>query len=214
MFRDRRDAGQKLGAALLGYGGAGPLMLGIARGGVEVAYYAASILGCEMSVLVSRKLPFPDNPESGFGAMAEDGSTYLNEYAAGVLLPETVERIKAEQRAEVRRRVDVLRRGRPLPEIGGRVVIVVDDGIAMGSTMRAGVMLCRNRRAKEVVVASPVAGPSVAAAFAEIADGVVILEKPRFFRAVAEVYENWYDVPDAEVIGIMESWEAERGDKD
>ncbi|MHC4703759.1 MAG: phosphoribosyltransferase, partial [Planctomycetota bacterium] len=111
-----------------GYGGAMPLVLGIARGGVEVAYYVASILRCDMSILVSRKLPFPDNPEAGFGAVAEDGSTYLNEHAAGALSPETVKRAISEQRAEIRRRIEVLRRGQPLPEIGGRVVILVDDG--------------------------------------------------------------------------------------
>jgi putative phosphoribosyl transferase len=211
MFRDRKYAGRRLGEALRGYGGARPLVLGIARGGVEVAYYAASILRCEMSILVSRKLPFPDNPEAGFGAVAEDGSTYLNEYAAGALSAETVERVISEQRAEISRRIEVLRRGQPLPEIGGRAVILVDDGIAMGSTMRAGILLCRNRKAKEIIVASPVASPSTAAAFERIADGVVILEKPRLFQAVAQVYVNWYDVSDEEVIRIMESWEEEWG---
>jgi putative phosphoribosyl transferase len=100
--------------------------------------------------------------------------------------------------------VKILREGKPLPPIGGRTVILVDDGIAMGSTMQAAVMLCRDKKAKKVVAASPVAGPSAARRLAETVDEIVILEKPMSFHAVAQAYKNWYDVPDAEVINIMQ----------
>ncbi|MHC4621083.1 MAG: phosphoribosyltransferase [Planctomycetota bacterium] len=211
MFEDRKDAGQKLAEALDAYREQNPLVLAIPRGGVEVAYHVAKRLGAEFSILVARKLPFPDNPEAGFGAVAEDGSTFILDYAARHLSPHTVEEIKKEQTFEIKRRIETLRKGEPLPQIIGKTVILVDDGIAMGSTMRAGILLCRDRKAKEIVVASPVASSSTAAAFEKIADGVVILEKPRLFRAVAQVYVNWYDVSDEEVIGIMESWEGKRG---
>jgi putative phosphoribosyl transferase len=204
MFADRRDAGRLLARALEQYRGAGALVLAIPRGGVEVGYEVAAHLHAELSIIVARKLPFPDEPEAGFGAVAEDGSTVLAGGARAWLSPEAIERAIAEQQAEIVRRVAVLRRGRPLPEMAGRTVILVDDGIAMGSTMRAAVQLCRKRGAGRVVVAVPVTGERTAAEMARLADEVVVLEKPPLFRAVAQVYRNWYDVSDQEVLEILE----------
>jgi len=209
MFRDREDAGQKLARALTKYKDTDALVLAIPRGGVEVGYHVATYLNARLSILVSRKLPYPDNPEAGFGAVAEDGSTFIFEDAVYWLSKETIERIIRQQKEEIRRRIAVLRKGEPLPEIAQSVVILVDDGIAMGSTVRAGILLCRNKEAAKVVVAAPVAGESVERELSKLADEVVILEKPPFFRAVAQVYYNWYDVPDKEVLGIVERWEAE-----
>jgi putative phosphoribosyl transferase len=115
-----------------------------------------------------------------------------------------VEKILEQQKQELKRRIEVLRGGGPLPKIADKIVLLVDDGIAMGSTMQAAIMLCRNKKAKRIVVAAPVAGPAIATELAEVADEVVILEKPSFFRAVAESYRNWYDVSDDEVIRIMQ----------
>ncbi len=203
MFRDRKDAGEKLARALAKYRNKGALVLAIPRGGAEVGVEVASYLNADFSLIVSRKLPFPDNPESGFGAIAEDGSTFIYKDAAGWVPEAEVKRIASEQRREIARRIEVLRGGRPLPEIEGRVVILVDDGIAMGSTMRASIMLCKKRGAKKIVVAAPVAGDRVAREIARVADDVVILEIPRFFHAVAQVYENWYDLADEDVFKIL-----------
>ncbi len=189
------------------YAGEQALVLAIPRGGVEVGYQVAKYLHCDFSIIVVRKLPFPDNPEAGFGAIAEDGSTYFIDRALAALPSGAVEEIVREQSLEISRRIDVLRKGRQLPRIQDRAIILVDDGIAMGSTMRAAVMLCRNKNAKEVIVASPVAGPSVAAEFSELADHVVILEKPVLFRAVAQAYADWHDVSDREVLDVMRMWE-------
>jgi putative phosphoribosyl transferase len=205
MFADRKDAGQKLARALENYREQKPLVLAIPKGGVEVGYEVAKHLGCEFSILIARKLPFPDNPEAGFGAVAEDGSTFINDYAARGLSQHTIDRILKQQRREIKRRIAALRKGRPLPQIADRTVILIDDGIAMGSTMRAAVSLCKNKKAKKIVVASPVAGPSTAAELARIVDDVVVLEKPPFFRAVAQAYVNWYDVCDEEVIRILQN---------
>jgi len=205
MFADRKDAGQKLARALENYREQKPLVLAIPKGGVEVGYEVAKHLGCEFSILIARKLPFPDNPEAGFGAVAEDGSTFINNYAARGLSQHTIDRILKQQRREIKRRISALRKGRPLPQIDDRTVILIDDGIAMGSTMRAAVSLCENKKAKKIVVASPVAGPSTAAELARIVDDVVVLEKPPFFRAVAQAYANWYDVCDEEVIRILQN---------
>ena len=205
MFADRKDAGQKLARAVEKYRADRPLVLAIPKGGVEVGYEVAKHLGCEFSILIARKLPFPDNPEAGFGAVAEDGSTFINDYAARGLSQHTIDRILKQQRREIKRRIAALRKGRPLPQIADRTVILIDDGIAMGSTMRAAVSLCKNKKAKKIVVASPVAGPSTAAELARIVGDVVVLEKPAFFRAVAQAYASWYDVCDEEVIRILQN---------
>lgn len=203
MFDDRRDAGQRLGRALIHYRGKKALVLAIPRGGVEVGYYVAEHLGLPLSIVIVRKLPFPDNPEAGFGAVAEDGSTFFVDRARIQVPPPVVEKIVEEQRLEVQRRIDALRKGKPLPKITGRTAILVDDGIAMGSTMRAAIMLCRNRKARTVVVAAPVSGRTMFTELTHLADDVVVLERPSAFRAVAQVYRNWYDVGDDEVIRIL-----------
>ncbi len=163
----------------------------------------AKTLEVPLSLIIARKLPIPNNPEAGFGAVAEDGSIWLVPGFRSYLTPDTVEEIIAEQTAEIRRRIDALREGRELPDIKGKTVILVDDGIAMGSTMRASVQYCRNHEAGKVVVAAPVTGSDTAWDMEMIADDVVILELPPNFGAVAQVYENWYDVPDEEVLEIM-----------
>ena len=207
MFRDRTDAGEKLAAALACYEHEKPLVLAIPRGGVEVGYQVAKHLHADFSILISRKLPFPHNPESGFGAIAEDGSRYVFKEASRWVSRETINDAMDEQKEEIKRRIAALRRGVPLPEITGRTVILVDDGIAMGSTMRASIMMCRNCEAGKIVVASPVSGRDTADEIAGMVDHVVILEHPVFFQAVAQVYMSWYDVPDSEVMEIMERWE-------
>lgn len=210
MFRDRREAGLRLAGALAPFKQENPLVLAIPRGGVEVGCHVAAGLDATLAILVVRKLPLPTNPEAGFGAIAEDGSTVMVDLVANAMTPETVQEILRQQRREITRRVEVLRQGRPLPEIEGRTAILVDDGIAMGSTIRAAVAMCRNRKAGRIIVASPVAGPTTARDLRQIADEVVILETPASFRAVAQVYENWYDVSDDEVLAIMRRYERRR----
>jgi predicted phosphoribosyltransferase len=210
MFEDRREAGRKLGKALDKYRGENVIVLAVPKGGVEVGCQAAKYLEADFSLIVIRKLPFPDNPESGFGAVAEDGSSFIYEQFASFYPEQTVQKIIEEQKREIERRIHVLRKGSPLPELKDRTVVVIDDGIAMGSTMRASIKLCQNKGAKKIVVASPVAGREVAATIGQMVDEIVILEKPAFFRAVAQVYRNWYDVSDQEVITIMENYQASR----
>ena len=207
MFEDRKDAGEKLAKALAKYKDKDVLVLSIPRGGVEVGYQVAKYLNAEFSLIVTRKLPFPDNPESGFGAVAEDGSTFIYESYSYYLSEETINKIIREQKQEIERRIDVLRKGMPLPEVQNKTVILIDDGIAMGSTMSASIKLCKNRKAKKIVVAAPVSGEEMADKLGKMVDEVVILERPRFFQAVAQVYRNWYDVPDLEVIEILEKWD-------
>jgi len=203
MFKNRKDAGQKLGVALQKYKDSNPLVLAIPRGGVELGYEVAKALQCDLSLIICRKLPYPQNPESGFGAIAEDGSVYINQMAAAYVSEYEIERIIAEQSKEIQRRIQILRNGNPLPQIKDRTVILVDDGIAMGSTMHTAVTLCKKREAKKIIVAVPVASARAIEKFSQMADEVIVLESPYDFHAVAQVYENWYDVSDEEVIDLL-----------
>jgi putative phosphoribosyl transferase len=209
MFTDRRDAGRRLAGLLDEYRGKDPIVLAIPRGGVAVGIEVARHLGAELSLLVTRKLPFPYNPEAGFGAVAEDGSTFIYPGAELSVSPERRERIVRQQREEIERRIEVLRKGEALPDLNGRTVILVDDGLAMGSTMRASIELCRKSGAGRVVVAVPVSGARTARAIEELADELHVVEMPPYFRAVAQVYRNWYDVSDREVLQLLTEWREE-----
>ena len=203
MFNDRTDAGIRLGKALERYRSEDSIVLAIPCGGAEVGYQVSKTLGVPLSLIISRKLPFPDNPEAGFGAVSEDGSSWLIPGIEALMSHESIEEITARQVEEIGRRIDVLRGGQELPDLSCRSVILVDDGIALGSTMRVSIVCCRNRGAEEIIVAAPVTGRGTAWEMKKIADKVVILERPMNFRAVAQAYENWYDVPDEEVLEIM-----------
>ena len=206
MFEDRKDAGKKLAKALENYKNKGVLVLAIPRGGVEVGYQIAKYLNADFSVLISRKLPFPYNPESGFGAIAEDGSTFIFEDAERWLSRQIIAEVVKEQKQEIIRRIATLRKNKSLPKITDRIVILVDDGIAMGSTMRATIMLCKNKGAGKIIVAVPVSGEDTAKEIEKMVDEIVVLQKPKFFQAVAQVYRNWYDVSNKEVLETMERW--------
>jgi len=203
MFKDREDAGHQIAEAIKEYPMDNPLLLGIPRGGVPVAAVAAGDLGIHFSILISRKLPNPFNTESGFGAIAEDGTAVILEYATSGISEKEIERIRKEQLKEIERRIDVLRNGNPLPELKGRTVILTDDGIAMGSTMMASLKMCRNCKAGEIVVAVPVCSPRVRENIENLADRVMVLESPGNFRAVAQVYQKWYDLSDKDVKEIL-----------
>jgi predicted phosphoribosyltransferase len=204
MFRDRADAGRQLAAELRRRAVEPALVLGIPRGGVEIGREAAQALDCGLSALVVRKLPFPDNPEAGFGAVAEDGSLFLLPDLAGRLSRRTIAGVIAAQREEVSRRIRVMRGGAALPDLKGRDVVIVDDGIAMGSTALAAVQCCRRLGARRVTAAAPVASLQANALLEKSADEVVILLTPPDFRAVAEYYANWSDVPEEEVLRILD----------
>ena len=209
MFQDRQDAGQQLAQALAAYKDQQVLVLAVPKGGIEVGIQVARFLKADFSIIITRKLPFPDNPESGFGAIAEDGSTFIFDFASAELPEKTIERIIQEQKQEIYRRIEVLRQGTPLPKIENRTVILVDDGIAMGSTMRASIVLCQQKKAGKIVVAAPVAGRSTIHEIGKLVDEIVIVESPPFFRAVAQVYVNWYDVSDQEAMALLEQWTAD-----
>lgn len=210
MFADRKDAAIQLAQALEKYKGKNALVLGIPRGGAETAYYVAQYLQAEFSLLISRKLGHPMNPEYAIGAIAEDGSIYISPYAQGDVSDETIHVIEEEQKKEIERRIKKLRKGKPLPELKGRTVILADDGIATGATVFAAIEMCKKRHAGKIVVAAPVSGPDVEEQFRNKADEVVILEKPEFYHAVSQVYEKFDQLSDEEAIEFLARAENER----
>lgn len=203
MFKDRKDAGKKLADRLKKYKGKDVVILAIPRGGIAVGCEISRVIKAPLFALVVRKLPFPHDPEAGFGAVAEDGSVTLLEGAASWLPRETIERIIKEQIAETKKRIAILRGNRPLPPIKDKIAVLVDDGLAMGATMLAAVKYCRDKGAGKVVVAVPISGEDAASLISAAADETVILEKPAYFQAVAQGYENWYDVPYEEAARIL-----------
>jgi predicted phosphoribosyltransferase len=212
MFKNRQEAGKKLGKALQSDFGSDVLVLAIPREGVAIGYEVQKMLHSDFSLIIVQELPLPDTPEARFGAISEDGSTILMEITHRWLEADQIKKVIEEQQAEIERRIEILRNGQPLPEITGRKVILVDEGIATGFKMRAAIKCCKKKDPKKIVVAAPVAGPETGRSLRIMknVDQTVILRKPRFFRTVAQVYENWYDVPDHEVLKIMKRWKQEQ----
>lgn len=218
VFADRRDAGEQLGRFLMKrYKDADPLVLGVPRGGVEVAYYVAKHLETDLAMIISRKLSVPGHPEVGFGAIAEDLSVYVAPRHFDAIEPETVGEIIDAQTDEVNRRIETYKRGMPLPDMKGRTVIIVDDGIATGVTLVPVVSLCRKKGAARVIVAVPVAGNHFDTRLND-ADALEILVMPEWFYAVGQVYASFRDLTDPELQAIVRrgsylrsGWEHIRG---
>jgi predicted phosphoribosyltransferase len=211
MFTDRKDAALQLAKALEKYKGRNALVLGIPRGGAETAYYVARQLDADLSLLISRKLGHPANPEYAFGAIAEDGSIYLNPASSGQLSEETIQEVVNEQKKEIFRRKTILRQGKPLPELKGRTVILVDDGIATGATIFAAIAMCKKQNAGKIIVAAPVSGYEMEEQLAQKADEVVILEKPDDYYAVSQAYLSFYNLSDEDALKFMQRREKEKG---
>ena len=209
MFRNKKEAGEKLAEKLKKYREKdNTLILSIPCGGGPVANEVAKDLGLPMDLLVVRKLPMPENPEAGLGAISETGEI-IWQSQADFYSSEIIEKILSEQTKEIKRRIKVLRQGRSLPEIKGRVVILVDDGLAMGSTMEAAVLTLKKLEAKKIIVAVPVGSIEAIKRIKDLADQVICLETPYPFYAVAQGYYYWHNVTDDEVIEIIQKFKRE-----
>ena len=204
-FRDRADAGRALAARLRHLRTANPVVVGLPRGGVPVAAEVAAALNAQLDVVLVRKIGAPDREELAVGAIGEDGVTVRNEAVLrelGLSWEGLAGRI-AWERAEIRRRAAILRPG-PRPQLGGRTVILVDDGIATGATVVAALRVLRDLGATRVVLAVPVAPPESLAALAPLADEVVCPSTPRRFAAVGQWYDDFSQVPDDQVRKLLE----------
>jgi putative phosphoribosyl transferase len=205
-FADRADAGRRLAQQLTHLRGHDVVVVGLPRGGVPVAAEVARALGAALDVIVVRKLGVPTQPELGMGAIGEDGVRVLNPEVLRVagVDPDDVARVEAAERRELERRAERFRAGRPRVPVAGRVVVVVDDGIATGSTARAACQVARARCAARVVLAVP-GGPSDwTDRLAGDADELVCVTTPRDFRAVGQLYDDFTQVSDDEVVAALD----------
>lgn len=206
MFRNRENAANKLGIALEKFLEHKPLVLGIPRGGIEIGYHVARHLNCDFNAIIVRKLGYPQQPEAAFGTLAEDGSLYFDPWSNKYLTKEIIEKVIKREKKEIKRRVDAYRNGKELPDLEHRVVILVDDGIATGATVFAAINMCRNKKAKEIVVAVPVSGVHQITKLQALADEVIILEVNDHFFAVSQGYQEFVNLSDREVTHLMDMW--------
>ncbi len=214
VFRDRTDAGRILAERLGAYRASGVLVLGIPRGGVPVAAEVARRLDADLDVVVARKLGAPDQPELAIGAVTANGGEFLNDEIVAELgvSQAYLQRVRREQMAEARRRELRFRGDRPAQRIQDRVVILADDGLATGATMRAAVRSVRKHRPALLVVAVPVGSREACAALRSEADEVVCVSSPEFFGAVGQFYENFAPTEDTEVQSILREFSERRAE--
>jgi predicted phosphoribosyltransferase len=205
MFRNRHHAALQLVERLQEYKDKNPLTLGIPRGGVVIASVLAQELNGELDVILTRKLRTPGNPELAMGSVDEDGRIYLNRSVIDILrVPdEMIEEEKERQMAIVRARAQSYRRIHPKVPLKGRTVVLTDDGIATGSTMRAAIQAARIQEPRELVVALPVGPAEQVEEFTDAVDKMVCLLKPEDFAAVGQFYEAFEQVDDEDVERIL-----------
>ncbi len=208
-FKDRADAGRQLAAAVVRLGLVDPLVLALPRGGVPVAAEVALALCAPLDLLIVRKIGAPGQPELAVAAMAEgDPPTVVVDERTSQVTEGDHAYIKREvrtQRAEIERRCNTYRHGRARLGVAGKTVVVVDDGIATGTTMRAALKALRRMRPAKVVLAVPVASNHTIYELSKLVDDVVCLSQPGYFRSVGTYYADFHQVDDEEVIALLDA---------
>jgi len=206
IFQDREDAGKQLGKRLRGLTlGKDVIVLGLPRGGVPVALEVAAALDAPLDVIIVRKIGAPFNPELALGAVAFGGVTVYNEDLLRELgvEREDLEDILTRERAELERREHAYRGARPMPDLTGKTVVIVDDGIATGATMHAAVAAIRALHPNDVIVAAPTSALDSGARLESVADRVIALETPEPYYGVGASYREFHQLDDAEVVRCL-----------
>lgn len=214
LFADRRAAGRALSRELTRLVGQDPVVVALPRGGVPVGFEVASALQAPLDVLVVRKIGCPGEPELGIGAIGEGGVRLLNDElitALGVS-PSEVEAVVRRETAELERRVHRYRRGREPTDVDGRLVIVVDDGLATGFTARSGIAVLRARGARRVVLAVPVGPTGTVAELRQVADEVVCPHVRDDFFGIGQNYGDFGQTTDEEVVDLLAAADRDRED--
>jgi len=209
IFENRFDAGRQLAEKLADYAEQSVVVMGIPNGGVAVALGVALALGADLDLVISRKIPLPLSPEGGFGSVTDDGTIMLNEEVvknAG-LSQQQINYQVSQVRADIRDRSLLYHRDRPPLAVSGRTVIIVDDGLASGYTMRAAVESLRHRQPERIIAAVPVGPEAVVKELEKVADKVVtcaVGTESRFY--VSDYYRYWHEISDSEVLHCLKEW--------
>lgn len=205
LLKDRVEAGKQLAKAMKNVG-KDAIILAIPRGGVVVGFEVAKALGIQLDIIITKKIGAPDNPELAIGAVAEDGTYSLDEEIANqIYIPKGyVEEEVKQMREEIHRRLVRYRGEVPYPAIQNRDVIVVDDGVATGSTLKAALKLLRRRGVKSLTVAVPVGPADTIRELEKFADHVVCLHTPSLFYAIGQFYDDFSQTTDEEVAVLLE----------
>jgi putative phosphoribosyl transferase len=205
-FADRSAAGRALSAHLMAYvAQPDTLVLALPRGGVPVGFEIARALGAPLGLILARKLGAPGHGELALGAIAEGGVRVLNDdvIASLEVSPAMIEGLTTHEAGELERQATAYRGGLPAPELGGRTVILVDDGLATGATMRAAIAAVRAQKPARIVVAVPIAAGETAEQLAPLVDELVVVERPEELGAIGLWYEDFLPVGDDEVRGLL-----------
>jgi putative phosphoribosyl transferase len=205
-FLDRCDAGKRLAILLKSYAEQpNAIVLALPRGGVPVADEIAKALALPLDIFIVRKLGVPGYEELALGAIATGGDVVFNDDVIRDLniSQDTIDQVIAAEQKELQRRELTYRGDRPFPELAGKTIILVDDGIATGATMRAAIQALRQEKPKKIIIAMPVAPPDIAEEMAVLADEMFCLLQPRFFNAVGAWYKNFPQTTDEEVFELL-----------
>jgi len=206
-FKNRQDAGQKLAQKLKGFKGQkSALLLALPRGGVVVAFEIAKELNLPLDLVVPRKIGAPFNEEYAIGAITESGEGIFDQEAIASLnvTKDYLDKEVATEKKEAQRRLKTYRQNQPPLNLKNKTVIIVDDGIATGLTMRAAIKSAKEKKAKKIIVAVPVTARDSLKTIEKEADKVICLDAPLFFGAVGAFYENFDQTEDQEVINLMQ----------
>jgi putative phosphoribosyl transferase len=207
MFKDRSDAGAQLSLMLKEYKNKeGVLVFALPRGGVVTGYEIACYLNAPLDVVIVRKIGFPGQPELGIGAVSETGTVVLNQFIISTYgVPnDYIVREVSRQKEEISRRVKRYRKGKELPALKGKIVILVDDGVATGATMKAAITTLKEEKLTKLIVALPVAPPDIADELEKMVDEFVCIETPIDFTAVGAYYHDFTQVSDEEVVELLQ----------
>ncbi len=207
MFNDRRDAGVQVASRLKKYKDQpGVIVLSLPRGGVATGFEVARSLNVPLDIVIVRKIGFPGQPELGIGAVSETGTVVLNESIISTygVPKDYIEHELSRQKEEISRRVKLYRKGKRLPSLEGKTIILVDDGVATGATIKAAITTLKEEKLKKLIVVLPVAPPSVAEELKQMVDTFICIETPFDFMAVGTYYYDFAQVSDEEVVDLLE----------
>lgn len=207
IFKDRRDAGIHLALRLKDYKDRKDvIVLALPRGGVVTGDEVSSYLNCPLDVIIVRKIGFPGEPEFAIGAVSETGAVVLNESTISMyqISKKYIEDEIARQKKEVERRVSAYRKGKKMPDLKGKTIILIDDGVATGATIKAAISALKIEEIEKLVVALPVSPPETAEKLRQMVDEFICLKTPEDFMAVGSYYQDFTQVSDEEVIRILE----------